>query len=82
MINKPIVDPLLCPLCQQQNKCANLDVADTENPCWCEDSNIQFPNELLAQVPIPKRGKACICQSCAQNFAQTGTVNMFDPKKS
>lgn len=63
------VDPLLCPLCQQKNRCANLGDKETNKTCWCNDPDIQFPKELLDQVPADKKGKACICQRCAQAFS-------------
>jgi hypothetical protein len=32
--------------------------------CWCRD--VIISRELLAQVPEPLRGRACICRSCAE----------------
>ncbi|MFY0640018.1 MAG: cysteine-rich CWC family protein [Bermanella sp.] len=68
-MNSLIIDPLLCPLCQQQNRCVNLGDKDTNKICWCNNPEIQFPKELLDQVPEDKKGKACICQQCARSFS-------------
>ncbi|MBP6277647.1 MAG: cysteine-rich CWC family protein [Limnohabitans sp.] len=58
------VDPCLCPLCGQTNRCA---MASPETaapgPCWC--TRMHFSAELLQQVPLAARDKACICQACA-----------------
>lgn len=35
-----------------------------QGPCWCLRAN--FSPELLASVPAPARGQACICAACAQ----------------
>lgn len=74
------VDPLLCPLCQQQNHCANLGAADTNKTCWCHDPDIRFPEGLLEKVAEDQKGKACICKRCAQTFSQTGSVSIFIPE--
>lgn len=71
------VDPLLCPLCQQQNLCANLGMAEGKKTCWCNDPNIQFPTALLEKIPSDKKGKACICQKCAQAFEMESGVNQY-----
>jgi len=73
------VNPLLCPLCLQSNKCVNLGAADTEKTCWCNDQGIRFPKELLDHVAEEKKGKACICQKCAQQFQLESGVNQFTP---
>lgn len=60
-MTKP-VDTSVCPLCQQQNYCG---VNDTE-ACWCTKSKI--PEQLLEQIPVALRQKACICQACVDKF--------------
>jgi len=73
------VQPKLCPLCAKDNTCGNLlsnqlekshPVCEAEKKltCWCQDPNIQFPPELLQQVPDELKNKICICQSCAMAF--------------
>ncbi|PQJ55134.1 hypothetical protein BTO11_03205 [Psychrosphaera saromensis] len=42
--------------------------AEKKLTCWCQDPNIQFPPELLQQVPDELKNKTCICQSCAMAF--------------
>ena len=73
------VDPLICPLCQQENHCVNLGAADTEKTCWCNDPTISFPQALLDQVPNDKKRKACICEKCAENFKQNQGVKSYQP---
>lgn len=80
MSEKSAVDPLLCPLCQEQNHCLNLGAGDTEKTCWCHNPDIQFPTELLDQVSVDKKGKACVCQKCAEAFSQTAGVSIFIPE--
>lgn len=77
---KPEVDPLICPLCQQKNLCANLGAKDINKTCWCHNTDITFPEALLDQIPSSHRGKACICESCAKGGVQDGKVNIFNPK--
>lgn len=82
-MNSSIIDPLLCPLCQQQNRCENLGDKDTNKTCWCNNPDIKFPKALLDQVPKDKKGKACICQNCAKVFNQTHNkgTQQFDPSE-
>jgi hypothetical protein len=67
-------NPQLCPLCAKDNACGNVinnNLACDEKKkltCWCQDPNIQFPPELLQQVPDELKNKTCICQSCAMEF--------------
>ncbi len=65
------LDPCLCPLCGQANRCAMEASAGqaSPEPCWC--TREQFSAVLLKQVPESARGKACICQACVQKAAQT-----------
>lgn len=52
-----------CPLCNKPNHCGNL--LKSNKPCWCMDENIEFPDNLVAQVAEAAKNKACICKSCA-----------------
>jgi hypothetical protein len=55
-----------CPLCGQTNQCAMEAERVTgvkQPPCWCTQAT--FTAELLARIPAPARGKACICAACA-----------------
>ncbi|MGL5336954.1 MAG: cysteine-rich CWC family protein [Enterovibrio sp.] len=63
-----ILDPSSCPLCGKANSCANFGDKNTAKSCWCNDPAITFPKELLSQIPANRRGKACICKSCALKF--------------
>jgi len=60
------VNPALCPLCQQANQCA-MEVArltgEPQPPCWCTQA--RFDAALLARIPAPLQGKACVCARCA-----------------
>jgi hypothetical protein len=35
-----------------------------DGPCWC--TSVQFSAETLASIPQDRRGKACVCRSCAE----------------
>ncbi len=56
---------LTCPLCKQNNACANLSSAEQGQACWCAKPTISFPKGLLEKLPEEGRGQACICQACA-----------------
>ena len=61
-------DPGHCPVCGQPNLCAmelarQTGVTSTE-PCWC--TQVNFSPDLLARVPAPAQGLACICVNCAR----------------
>ncbi|OYU31475.1 MAG: hypothetical protein CFE39_08350 [Comamonadaceae bacterium PBBC2] len=60
------VDPCRCPLCGQDNRCAMeaKAPANAQAACWC--TREQFSAALLRQIPDAAKGKACICQACAQ----------------
>lgn len=51
-----------CPFCGGVNAC----MAKSTRPCWCVDAVI--PAGLVALVPDPARGKACICQACVRLY--------------
>jgi hypothetical protein len=60
------IDPTRCPLCGQPNRCAMEVERETgvpQPPCWC--TGVNFSSELLARVPAPAQGRACICAACA-----------------
>ncbi|UTW02188.1 cysteine-rich CWC family protein [Amphritea atlantica] len=59
------IDPNVCPLCQQANRCGNIASCGSDPHCWCSSPEITFSDALLNQVPEATRGKACICRSCA-----------------
>lgn len=54
-----------CPLCQQQNNCGALQ---GQTACWCMTAVI--PEQALARVPAEFIDKACICEACAEKYAQ------------
>ena len=61
------VDPTVCPLCGQPNRCANEVERATgvpQPPCWC--TQVDFSAELLARVPTAAKDRACICAVCAR----------------
>ena len=63
-------DPCRCPLCGGPNHCA-MEQAGTggvQTPCWC--TREQFSAQLLQQVPLHARGKACICRACLKAHPQ------------
>lgn len=51
-----------CPICSQPNECGIKAVQENGADCWCFRE--KFPEELLQQIPINIRGKACICKRC------------------
>jgi hypothetical protein len=59
---------LLCPLCGSANACAPARSGRFDEPCWCRAAT--FSAALLARVPEPLRGVACVCAACAA--ADTG----------
>jgi hypothetical protein len=64
-------DPSRCPLCGQPNRCAmelRRTTGQAQGPCWC--TQVDFSPDLLARVPAPARGQACICRGCAGKAPQ------------
>ena len=60
------LDMTLCPLCDQPNNCAmelEKSTGKKQEPCWCV--SVEFPKELLAQ--LPKDAAGCICNECVKN---------------
>ena len=59
----------LCPVCGQPNQCArerpgtDARCGGSESlNCWCVTET--FSPELLRQVPVGARGRACVCLAC------------------
>lgn len=64
--NSSPLDAAACPLCGQANQCAMEAQRLTgvkQPPCWCTQAT--FTAELLARIPVPARGTACVCAACA-----------------
>ncbi|WP_254638864.1 cysteine-rich CWC family protein [Cohnella sp. GbtcB17] len=51
-----------CPLCGGPNGCA-IEAGKPAESCWCMLTTIG--EDVLASVPPPLRGRACICPDCA-----------------
>jgi len=65
------VDPRLCPLCAQPNRCAleiERETGVKQESCWCTQAD--FGADLLARVPEEARRLACICPACASRTSQ------------
>ncbi len=62
-----IVEPLVCPVCQQVNQCA-VSAGKPIEDCWCLSASAKavISDKLRDQL----RGKACVCQSCYQKLSQ------------
>lgn len=59
-----------CPLCGGDNRCAMEIERATgvpQGPCWCVGAT--FEPDLLARLPDPARGQACICSACVARFS-------------
>ena len=54
---------LVCPLCGDTNACVAAASGRFDEPCWCQAAT--FSPALLARVPEPLRGVACVCSACA-----------------
>jgi len=60
------MNPALCPLCGQPNRCAmevEKETGRRQPPCWC--TQVDFTADLLAGLPKEAQGVACICAACA-----------------
>ena len=53
----------ICPLCGGGNDCAMTQVGGAQPECWC--MQVKISADVLARVPEPLRGEACICARCA-----------------
>lgn len=62
-------DTKVCPLCGGPNGCEPARLGSQDVPCWCTTAS--FSPELLARVPAPLQGRACICAKCASAQPQT-----------
>ncbi|MFC5650228.1 cysteine-rich CWC family protein [Paenibacillus solisilvae] len=58
----PLLTALTCPICAQTNKC---DLTASEG-CWC--TREIFPQAIFELVDDRKKGKACICKECLDQF--------------
>jgi hypothetical protein len=70
-----IVNPSLCPLCGQPNRCAMEVEKETgvkQPPCWC--TRVDFSADLLARVPAEAKEKACICAACQAATADSAKL--------
>lgn len=60
------IDPRVCPLCGDLNRCANEVERETGIPqgaCWC--TTTIFDPALLERIPAQARRLACVCARCA-----------------
>jgi hypothetical protein len=64
---KPI-DTARCPLCGGTNQCA-LSTDPDADECWC--ATLEFPEELLAQIPQEAVRKTCICKKCLAEYQES-----------
>lgn len=55
----------VCPLCGRENKCASV-AGTAPHKCWCMTTKV--PKELIDRVPEDKKGQACICRSCVEEY--------------
>ena len=60
--SEPFLDETRCPLCGQANDCQLSSTAGWKGPCWC--AKMEVPRELIAQIPVELRNRACICRDC------------------
>ncbi|MEP7217551.1 MAG: cysteine-rich CWC family protein [Bacteroidota bacterium] len=67
-MNHEEINPAICPICGDENRCAMESSPPSETPCWC--ATMAFPEELLRLVPEAARDRACICRQCAGNQSQ------------
>lgn len=56
------VESRICPICGKDNKCIH------NKDCWCMETKV--PKELIEKIPSDRRGKACICEACVDEFEQ------------
>ena len=62
---RPAINPRLCPLCGNANRCAmelERETGQPQPPCWCMAQKI--PAEVLERIPAPARNTACVCAQC------------------
>jgi hypothetical protein len=63
----------LCPLCGGPNLCA-MAADPNATECWC--GSVEFPRELLAQIPEKTVRKTCVCQKCLEEYQES--INAAD----
>lgn len=80
-----------CPLCGQGNQCAMATLAANANEsvrqaacdsCWCRE--LEIPAAVLARIPEPARGRACVCPTCCNagmSEPSEGVTKTLDPGK-
>lgn len=61
-VGNHVVNDKICPLCGKPNGC----MAGKKGPCWC--GSVTIPQELKESIPRDKRGKACICRNCIEEY--------------
>ncbi len=57
------LDAPVCPLCGGPNGCAPVACGRFDTACWC--TAVQIDPAVLARIPEPLRGQACLCRRCA-----------------
>ncbi len=55
-------NPKICPICGGDNGCMH------NSDCWC--FKVTIPEGLLESIPEEKRGKACVCKSCVEEYME------------
>jgi hypothetical protein len=65
---RPKINAAICPLCGEPNDCALAADPDAAE-CWCDD--LEFPQELLDQVPINAVHQTCICRTCLERYNES-----------
>lgn len=62
-----VPEPLICPVCLQENQCAVTAGLSIES-CWCltESATRKVDPKLLSGLS----GKACVCQTCYKKLSQ------------
>ena len=61
-------DATVCPLCKKDNACGNIKNTGAEFRCWCQNSAVIFPEDLLEQLHRQGIDKRCVCLSCVEKF--------------
>jgi hypothetical protein len=55
-----------CPLCGEDNQCAQADASAPVSQCWCFEATIEC--DALERLPQAQRNRACLCPRCAQGL--------------
>jgi hypothetical protein len=64
------IDPSRCPLCGRSNGCA-MAAGRIGEPCWC--IRVTVTATMLQQIPVDRRGRACLCAACIARLAATAS---------